>query len=572
MPPHPARQPSRQVRGGPALASNINSEVSAAEGGAVLHPLHQPSPTPTPPVSAPANEIIEIDSSPSPEQPRKRRRTDHAASSSSNPEPMVVDLDNEPSPSPPPPPIRRSARLRQTSRTVPSRNQVLARLPIIRPRRVIEEDEEVQLVDVITNQRASMPRLPPGSRNSSVEPIVDNGVPRQRTTVDLELPSGAMEDSSAARNDPHAGIVRAPVARSLLPQSPDSDEVQIIDDIEPIQSTIGSMPLMIRVRRPSTVTTSTPIVRAPSSRAGVVPARSIMHLEVQRARARHQRQERNAHQEHVGHRMSVGGRRRRNTATRNPSPSTSTRAAFVAGVMSTVWPGMPSQWVEVSTQRGRETSSRRAGSSGASATISEQIPDRVVNNFQELVDTLEHGAPGPDGSRPVVITRYPGNGRGQAVGQGSSARTGAPARSGQRPNRRRIGQARRIGSRTPMHVHRLIYHAAHGRFGMTTDMQVSFMTAAEADLDYEQLISLDEELLRDRNKADNEQIDALPVEIAKESDKEIRCCICMCDVEVGEELRVLPCGHKYHKPCIDGKYQCLISDVENNISTITLTL
>lgn len=104
-----------------------------------------------------------------------------------------------------------------------------------------------------------------------------------------------------------------------------------------------------------------------------------------------------------------------------------------------------------------------------------------------------------------------------------------------------------------MHLHRFLYHTTgSGRLGgMTADMQFSFMATAEAELDYEQLISLDEELLRDRNKADSDQIDALPVEMAKEADKEIRCCICMCDVEVGDELRVLPCGHKYHKSCID---------------------
>lgn len=70
-------------------------------------------------------------------------------------------------------------------------------------------------------------------------------------------------------------------------------------------------------------------------------------------------------------------------------------------------------------------------------------------------------------------------------------------------------------------------------------------------LDYEHLIRLDEQLMRDKNRAEKSQIESLPVAKAKIEDKEIRCCVCMCDVEEGEELRVLPCSHKYHRNCID---------------------
>lgn len=72
-------------------------------------------------------------------------------------------------------------------------------------------------------------------------------------------------------------------------------------------------------------------------------------------------------------------------------------------------------------------------------------------------------------------------------------------------------------------------------------------------LDYEQLIRLDEQLVREKNRAEKSDIESLPTITATAKDKEIRCCVCMCDVEEGEELRVLPCSHKYHKKCIDGK-------------------
>lgn len=86
-------------------------------------------------------------------------------------------------------------------------------------------------------------------------------------------------------------------------------------------------------------------------------------------------------------------------------------------------------------------------------------------------------------------------------------------------------------------------------------VEISYFHSFPTDrsLDYEHLIRLDEELIREKNRADKEQIEAIPTEKATSNDKDIRCCICMCDVEEGQELRVLPCSHKYHKGCIDGK-------------------
>lgn len=30
-----------------------------------------------------------------------------------------------------------------------------------------------------------------------------------------------------------------------------------------------------------------------------------------------------------------------------------------------------------------------------------------------------------------------------------------------------------------------------------------------------------------------------------------RCVVCMCEYEVDEQLRILPCAHEFHAPCVD---------------------
>lgn len=102
-----------------------------------------------------------------------------------------------------------------------------------------------------------------------------------------------------------------------------------------------------------------------------------------------------------------------------------------------------------------------------------------------------------------------------------------------------------------------------GRFGQEILQQIARSVHDEARLlelqylsdgalpDYETLVSLDEQLLRQKNAAPKTVIEKLPETIAAAADKEVRCVICMCDVEEGEKLRELPCSHKYHKTCID---------------------
>lgn len=31
----------------------------------------------------------------------------------------------------------------------------------------------------------------------------------------------------------------------------------------------------------------------------------------------------------------------------------------------------------------------------------------------------------------------------------------------------------------------------------------------------------------------------------------VQCCICLCELDVGESVKSLPCGHKFHAGCID---------------------
>lgn len=99
--------------------------------------------------------------------------------------------------------------------------------------------------------------------------------------------------------------------------------------------------------------------------------------------------------------------------------------------------------------------------------------------------------------------------------------------------------------------------------GLTEGAEFQYLRGLHDDraLDYEHLIRLDEQLVRDKNRADDDQIGSLPLVKATASDTELRCCVCMCDVEEGEELRVLPCSHKYHKSCIDGKLLLLMNSL-----------
>lgn len=77
----------------------------------------------------------------------------------------------------------------------------------------------------------------------------------------------------------------------------------------------------------------------------------------------------------------------------------------------------------------------------------------------------------------------------------------------------------------------------------------------DQDLSYEQLMELSERLGEVGNGADEESINRHTAEAKYEGATEgvevPTCTVCMSDFEAGDELRVLPCSHQYHKACVD---------------------
>jgi hypothetical protein len=68
------------------------------------------------------------------------------------------------------------------------------------------------------------------------------------------------------------------------------------------------------------------------------------------------------------------------------------------------------------------------------------------------------------------------------------------------------------------------------------------------------------EILTPDRGADQSEIEQLPVsnfrrasidKNAENSDEHLSCRVCLCEYEEGDELRTLPCFHKYHRDCID---------------------
>jgi len=66
--------------------------------------------------------------------------------------------------------------------------------------------------------------------------------------------------------------------------------------------------------------------------------------------------------------------------------------------------------------------------------------------------------------------------------------------------------------------------------------------------DYEMLLQLDENV--SPKGASKDKIAALPC-YSLEKAGDVACCICLNDMEVGVEVRKLPCDHFFHKECID---------------------
>lgn len=67
--------------------------------------------------------------------------------------------------------------------------------------------------------------------------------------------------------------------------------------------------------------------------------------------------------------------------------------------------------------------------------------------------------------------------------------------------------------------------------------------------DYEMLLRLDERV--QRKTVNTNVIDTLPTQIVDENDVDEQCTICMELYILGQELKLLPCAHRFHSHCIE---------------------
>lgn len=63
------------------------------------------------------------------------------------------------------------------------------------------------------------------------------------------------------------------------------------------------------------------------------------------------------------------------------------------------------------------------------------------------------------------------------------------------------------------------------------------------------LLRLDERV--ERKTINTNVIDTLPTHIVNENDLEEQCTICIDTYILGQELKLLPCGHRFHSNCIE---------------------
>mmetsp|Transcript_42576 Transcript_42576/g.66697 ORF Transcript_42576/g.66697 Transcript_42576/m.66697 type:complete len:164 (-) Transcript_42576:354-845(-) len=68
--------------------------------------------------------------------------------------------------------------------------------------------------------------------------------------------------------------------------------------------------------------------------------------------------------------------------------------------------------------------------------------------------------------------------------------------------------------------------------------------------DYDALLALDEQNTISRG-AEQVQINRLPAYKVTQSSKAAPCSVCLDDLSPGEDARIMPCLHQFHKDCID---------------------
>jgi hypothetical protein len=92
---------------------------------------------------------------------------------------------------------------------------------------------------------------------------------------------------------------------------------------------------------------------------------------------------------------------------------------------------------------------------------------------------------------------------------------------------------------------------AYGRYQSGNLFNFTDLRSRGGGLTYEALSRLDDSVDSRHRGASLSKIRLLPVRLATAADTSLTCCICICDVEAGDELRTLPCAHQYHVKCID---------------------
>lgn len=240
----------------------------------------------------------------------------------------------------------------------------------------------------------------------------------------------------------------------------------------------------------------------------------------------------------------------------------------------TVWHTASTAGASRASGGGRASSANRASSAASSATRAPSAAARAGPSGSRAGGSSSRASPSTVAGRrslPALAARAP-----PSVRQRS--------RNPRAPSQALSHVAHQAAAHHAMHIGNLM-HAVHGGHGayvhglgvFDTGVQLPHAThqqirqhvmqylngfhanveflvmqeGSEQAMDYDSLIRLDDQLLRERNRAGEEEISAIPMHIATQADTEVRCCVCMCDVEVGEELRTLSCSHKYHRACID---------------------
>uniref|UniRef100_A0A7S0ZG11 RING-type domain-containing protein n=1 Tax=Timspurckia oligopyrenoides TaxID=708627 RepID=A0A7S0ZG11_9RHOD len=188
------------------------------------------------------------------------------------------------------------------------------------------------------------------------------------------------------------------------------------------------------------------------------------------------------------------------------------------------------------------------------ATSSERRPRRSnsrVRAAREIVDFVAASDQGPHGSRASRLRLQAARNR-AVVATGSARRANAGPSSTQRAGTIDQVMVGWLGN-GPLTLFSTQYTGGTHRFSQLEGIY-PLLTSDLFNGEYESMLRLDEALEAEsirRRGANPTMISELPVYKATVKDTENSCRICLCDIQVGEDLRRLPCSHSYHPKCID---------------------